>query len=196
MAPVKVTDEEIARRIEDMRETHAQMVDIPGDHAAAKGDFVIIKYEATHDGKPVKGVASESYPLDLSSSNLMPEFESGVTGMKVGEEKEIEIKFAEDYPDKDIAGKKIIFKVAVKEIKEKRLPEMRRRFCQGRGVRGHGGPERAKSERARKRRRRHKRKSDHGQGREPSCSTKPIYLCLPGSFRSEWRRSLRTPRVG
>ena len=47
VATVKVTDEEIARRIEDMREIHAQMVDKPGDHAAAKGDFVIIKYEAT-----------------------------------------------------------------------------------------------------------------------------------------------------
>lgn len=133
VAPVKVTDEEIARRIEDMRETHAQMVDIPGDHAAAKGDFVIIKYEATHDGKPVKGVASESYPLDLSSSNLMPEFENGVTGMKVGEEKEIEINFAGDYPDKDIAGKKLLFKVAVKEIKEKKLPEIGDDFAKDAG---------------------------------------------------------------
>ncbi len=133
VAPVKVTDEEIARRIEDMRETHAQMVDKPGDHAAAKGDFVIIKYEATHEGKPVKGVASDSYPLDLSSSNLMPEFEAGVTGMKVGEEKEIEINFAGDYPDKDIAGKKLLFKVAVKEIKEKKLPEIGDDFAKDAG---------------------------------------------------------------
>jgi trigger factor len=131
--PIKVTDDEIARRIEAMRETHAEMVDKPKDEPAVKGDFVIIKYEATHEGKPVKGVASESYPLDLGSSNLMPEFENGVLGMKAGEEKEIEVNFAGDYPDKDIAGKKLLFKLAVKEIKEKKLPEPGDEFAKDAG---------------------------------------------------------------
>ena len=131
--PIKVTDDEIARRIEAMRETHAEMVDKPKDEPAVKGDFVIIKYEATHEGKPVKGVASESYPLDLGSSNLMPEFENGVLGMKAGEEKEIEVNFKEDYPDKDIAGKKLLFKLAVKEIKEKKLPEPGDEFAKDAG---------------------------------------------------------------
>ena len=131
--PIKVTDDEIARRIEAMRETHAEMVDKPKDEPAVKGDFVIIKYEATHEGKPVKGVASESYPLDLGSSNLMPEFENGVLGMKAGEEKEIEVNFKEDYPDKDIAGKKLLFKLGVKEIKEKKLPEPGDEFAKDAG---------------------------------------------------------------
>jgi trigger factor len=133
VAPIKVTDDEIARRIEAMRETHAEMVDKPKDEPAAKGDFVIIKYEATHEGKPVKGVASESYPLDLGNSNLMPEFENGVLGMKAGEEKEIEVNFKEDYPDKDIAGKKLLFKLGVKEIKEKKLPELGDEFAKDAG---------------------------------------------------------------
>jgi len=59
----------------------------------------------------------------------MPEFEDALIGMKVGEEKEIEINFAADYPDKDIASKTILFKLSLKEIKEKRLPELNDEFA-------------------------------------------------------------------
>ncbi len=90
---------------------------------------MIIRYEAFHDGKPVKGVKADAYPLDLGSANLMPEFEAAVTGMKAGEEKEVEINFPADYPDKDIAGKKLLFKVLVKEVKEKKLPELGDEFA-------------------------------------------------------------------
>jgi trigger factor len=77
----------------------------------------------------VKGVKAESYPLDLGSANLTPEFENGIVGMKVGEEKEIAIPFAADYPDKDVAGKTLLFKVELKEIKEKKLPELNDDFA-------------------------------------------------------------------
>jgi trigger factor len=127
--PISVTDEEVARRIESLREMHAEMVSKPIDHGAEKGDFVIIKYQAYENGKPLKDVATEGYPLELGSATLMPEFESGLFGMKAGEEKEIEVNFPADYPDKDIASKKLVFRVQVKEIKEKRLPEVNDEFA-------------------------------------------------------------------
>ena len=65
-----------------------------------KGDFVIVKYEGFHNGKPVKDVKSDSYPLDLGDTNVMPEFEAGLMGAKIGEAREIELKFADDYPIK------------------------------------------------------------------------------------------------
>ena len=126
---VRVTDEEVAERLESMRQMHAEMIDRPGGEAARKGDFVIIRYEAFQDGKPVEGVKADAYPLDLGNSNLMPEFEDAVTGMKAGEEKEVEINFPADYPDKNIAGKGLLFKVMVKEVKEKRLPELGNEFA-------------------------------------------------------------------
>ncbi|MGD0230635.1 MAG: trigger factor [Syntrophorhabdales bacterium] len=129
VAKITVTDDEVARRLESMREMHTEMIDRDPDAAAGKGDLVIIKYEAFHNGKPVKAVKTESYPLDLGGPNLMPEFENGVVGMKAGDEKEIEVNFAADYPDKDIAGKKLVFKVLVKEIKEKKLPELNDEFA-------------------------------------------------------------------
>jgi trigger factor len=126
---IEVTDEEMAGRIEAMRQMHVEMVDRGGDEAARKGDLVILGYEGFRGGLPVKGVKADAYPLDLGSSNLMPEFESAVVGMKAGEEKEVEINFPADYPDKDIAAKRLLFKVLVKEVKEKRLPELDDEFA-------------------------------------------------------------------
>jgi len=65
----------------------------------------------------------------LGSANLMPEFETALIGMKPGEEKEVEITFPDDYPDKDVASKAMQFQVHVKEIKEKRLPEINDEFA-------------------------------------------------------------------
>jgi trigger factor len=126
---VKVTDEEVAERLEAMRQMHTEMIDRPEGEVARKGDFAIIRYEAFHNGKPFEGAKADAYPLDLGSANLMPEFENAVTGMKAGEEKEVEINFPAGYPDKNIAGKKLLFKVLVKEVKEKKLPELGDEFA-------------------------------------------------------------------
>ncbi len=126
---VQVTDKDVAGRLETMRQMHTEMIDRPVGEAARKGDFVILRYEAFHNGKPVEGVKADAYPLDLGSANLMPEFEDAVTGMKAGEEKEVEVNFPADYPDKNIAGKKLVFNVLAKEVKEKKLPELGDEFA-------------------------------------------------------------------
>jgi trigger factor len=128
-----VTDDDVAKRLEALRQAHMEMVDREPGTPAEKGDFVMIRYEAFQDGKPVNAIKSESYPLDLSDTNLMPEFENGIIGMKAGEEKEIEVNFPEDYPDKNIAGKKIIFQVSMKEVKLKKLPDLNDDFAKDLG---------------------------------------------------------------
>lgn len=128
-----VTEEDVTKRLEAMREMHAQLVAKEGADSVAKGDFVIVRYEGFHNGKPVKDVKSDSYPIDLADPHVMPEFASGLVDAKIGEEREIELKFGDDYPDKDIAGKPILMKVEVKEIKEKRLPEINDDFAKDLG---------------------------------------------------------------
>jgi trigger factor len=126
---IQVADADVDARVKAMQEMHSQLVDREAGAVTEKGDFVVVKYEGFHNGKPVKDVKSDSYPVDLGDPNVMPEFESGLLGAKIGEEKEIELKFADDYPDKDIAGKPIIMKVEIKEIKEKKLPELNDDFA-------------------------------------------------------------------
>jgi trigger factor len=77
----------------------------------------------------LKEVASESYPVELGTSALMPEFENGVLGMKENEERDVEIPFPDDYPDKNIASKTLLFKITMKEIKQKRLPQINDDFA-------------------------------------------------------------------
>ncbi len=123
VAKATVPEDEVGKRLESMREMHADLVDREAGEAAQKGDMVVIQYEGFQNGKPVKGVKADAYPLDLGNPGLMPEFETALIDAKVGEEKEISVDFAADYPDKDIAGKSVLFKLAVKEIKQRKLPE-------------------------------------------------------------------------
>jgi len=127
--PINITDEDVEKRLDGLQHMHAEMISRESDAGAQKGDFVVIKYQGYMNGKPVKGIGTEYYPLELGSANLMPEFETALIGMKPGEEKEVEITFPDDYPDKDVASKAMQFQVHVKEIKEKRLPEINDEFA-------------------------------------------------------------------
>jgi trigger factor len=127
--PVKVTDEDVDKRIEGLQQMHAEIVAKGSDVAADKGDFVIIKYQGYHNGQPVKEVVAESYPVELGNAMLMPDFEAGLIGMRANDEREIELTFPEDYPDKSIASKTLIFKVTMKEVKQKRLPQINDEFA-------------------------------------------------------------------
>jgi trigger factor len=126
---IQVTDEEINTRVESMREMHAEMMTRESDAGAQKGDFLIVKYQGYLNGKPVKDIATEAYPLELGTSQLMPEFESALYDMKAGETKEVNINFPEDYPNKEIAKKTVLFKIEIKDIREKRLPEVNDEFA-------------------------------------------------------------------
>ncbi len=130
--PLKISPEDVDNRLDVLKQMHAEVATKESGEAQ-KGDFVIIKYEGFVDGKPLKDAKSDAYPLDLGSSTLSPDFESAIIGMKVGEEKDVEIAFAADYPDKAVASKKAVFKVLVKEVKQKRLPEINDEFAKDLG---------------------------------------------------------------
>jgi trigger factor len=127
--PVSVTEEEIDKRIDGLRETHAQMQTREAGSVAEKGNFLVVSYQGYHDDKPMKDVKADAYPLELGATSLLPEFENTLYGMAAGEEKEATVNFPEDYPDKDIASKAILFKIALKEIREKIRPEVNDDFA-------------------------------------------------------------------
>ncbi|MBA4389894.1 MAG: trigger factor [Syntrophus sp. (in: bacteria)] len=126
---VAVSDEDVDKRVEGLQQMHAEIIPKSEGAVAESGDFVVIKYQGYHNGEPVKEVMAEAYPLELGNARLMPEFEAALVGMKENEEKDIEMPFPEDYPDKSIASKTLIFKVTVKEIKQKKLPPVNDDFA-------------------------------------------------------------------
>ncbi len=127
--PITVTSEEIDKRIDGLVEMHAQIQAKESEAGAEKGDFLVIKYQGYQNDKPMKEVKSEAYPVELGAANLMPEFENALYGMKPGEEREANIHFPDDYPDKDIASKDILFKLSLKELRQKIRPEVNDDFA-------------------------------------------------------------------
>ena len=82
------------------------------------GDIAIIDFEGFKDGVAFDGGKGENYSLEIGSNTFIPGFEEQIIGMEVGEEKDINLSFPEDYHAEDLKGAPVVFKVKVNEIKE------------------------------------------------------------------------------
>ncbi len=120
---VKVTKKEIEAELKNYQNQFAELV-IKEEGAVEDGDTAVIDFEGFKDGVAFEGGKGENYPLEIGSGSFIPGFEEQVIGMKVDEEKEIEVTFPENYQAADLAGQVATFKVKVHEIKYKVLPEI------------------------------------------------------------------------
>jgi len=120
---IKVTDDDVKKRIDEIRQMFATMEEIKDDRPALKGDFVVIDFTGTLDGESYKELNAEDYFLELGSEKFVPGFEDQLIGVKKGETREIKVTFPADYHESRFAGREIIFSVNVKSMREKKLPE-------------------------------------------------------------------------
>jgi trigger factor len=92
-----------------------------------KGNTAVIDFVGRVDGEVIEGGSGTNYPLEIGSHTFIPGFEEGIVGMKVGEEKSLDLEFPKEYTP-ELAGKKVKFDVTVREIKERVLPELNKDF--------------------------------------------------------------------
>ncbi len=123
-----VTDEDINHELEHMQEHNSRLVTIE-NRPVEKGDIATIDFEGFVDGKAFEGGKAEGHDLEIGSNTFIPGFEDQVIGMKIDEEKDINVKFPDEYFSKDLAGKDATFKVKVHEIKKKELPKLDDEFA-------------------------------------------------------------------
>ena len=123
-----VTDEDINHELGHMQEHNSRLITIE-DRPVEKGDIATIDFEGFVDGKAFEGGKAEGHELEIGSNTFIPGFEDQVIGMKIDEEKDINVKFPEEYFSKELAGKDATFKVKVHEIKKKELPELDDEFA-------------------------------------------------------------------
>lgn len=116
-----VTDEDIDKELENLREKNARIITKEQGTAAEKGDIVIIDFEGFMDGKPFENGKEENFQLELGSGSFIEGFEEQLVGKKAGDEVDVNVTFPEDYRAKDLAGKPALFKVKVNEVKYKEL---------------------------------------------------------------------------
>lgn len=123
-----VSDEDIEHELGHMQEHNSRLVSIE-DRPVESGDIATIDFEGFADGKAFEGGKAEKHDLEIGSNTFIPGFEDQVIGMKIDEEKDIKVKFPDEYFSKELAGKDATFKVKVHEIKKKELPELDDEFA-------------------------------------------------------------------
>jgi len=127
-ADLEVTEEEIAGELRKEQEENSRVLDVD-DRAVADGDKVTLDFEGFVDGEAFDGGKGTDYPLTIGSGSFIPGFEEQLVGANIGEEKEVNVTFPEDYHAEDLKGKAAVFKCTVKAIKVKELPELDDEFA-------------------------------------------------------------------
>ncbi len=132
-----VTAEEVKAVVEDAQvdaqlnqtvERNARWVDV--DREAKDGDKAVIDYSGSVDGVKFEGGTAENQTLELGSHTFIPGFEEQIVGMKAEEERDITVKFPDDYRAEHLAGKEAVFHIKLHDVKEKELPALDDEFAQ------------------------------------------------------------------
>ena len=123
-----VTDEDINKELSSMQDKNSRLVAVEG-RAVESGDTTIIDFEGFVDEKAFDGGKGENYELVIGSNTFIPGFEDQIIGMEIDEQRDIKVKFPEEYFSKELAGKDATFKVKLHEIKKKELPELDDEFA-------------------------------------------------------------------
>lgn len=122
-----VTDDEVDAAIAQLQEGVARMVDV--DRPVENGDTANLDYSGSVDGVKFDGGTAQGQTLTIGSGQFIPGFEEQMVGMAVGEEKDIEVTFPEEYHAENLAGKKAVFAVKVNGIQVKELPTLDDEFA-------------------------------------------------------------------
>lgn len=125
----EVTDEAIDKQLAQLQNHQSKMIDAPEGAAVADGDFITLDFKGFVDGEAFKGGEGKDYPLQIGSKSFIPGFEDQLIGAKVGEERDVNVTFPEEYQAKELAGKAAVFNCTVHSIKHKELPALDDEFA-------------------------------------------------------------------
>lgn len=123
-----VSDEDIQHELNNMAERNSRLV-VVEDRPVEKDDIAVIDFEGFVNGVAFEGGKAENHELTIGSGAFIPGFEDQVIGMNVDEERDINVKFPEEYFSEELKGKDAVFKVKLHEIKRKELPEINDEFA-------------------------------------------------------------------
>jgi trigger factor len=123
----EVTDADVDAELAKLREQNAELV-LKEEGTLEDGDTAIFDFEGFLDGTPFDGGKAENYELKIGSGQFIPGFEEQMIGMAIGEEKDLNVTFPEQYQAENLAGKDVVFHVKLHEMKVRELPELTDEF--------------------------------------------------------------------
>lgn len=119
----KNADDAVEKELAGLAEKYSTLEPVINRETTDK-DIVLIDFEGSVEGEPIKGGSSKNYMLDLGNSTFIPGFAEQLVGKKISEEFTIDVNFPEEYHDEKLKGKPAQFKIKINEIKEKHVPEI------------------------------------------------------------------------
>jgi len=114
----EVPEEEVDGALERLAANRRGSETVTDDRAAESGDIVVIDFVGKKDGEPFPGGEAQDFSLELGSNTFIPGFEDALIGVRVGEQKQVDITFPDDYGAEDLAGQSVTFDVTVKELRQ------------------------------------------------------------------------------
>lgn len=138
--PAMVTDEDVAKAIDALRGQAADFQKV--DREVKEGDYVVINYTGTSDGKPLTEIAptarglteQKGFWVEVKPDSFVPGFAIQLVGAKAGEKRTVNVEFPAEFVTPQLAGKKAVYDVEVVEVKEKALPELTDAFAKTYGA--------------------------------------------------------------
>lgn len=124
----EVKEEEVENELKSMQEKNAR-IETKEDGEVEKGDIAIIDFKGFVGEEAFEGGEGKDYKLEIGSGTFIDNFEEQLIGAKKGEEKEVNVKFPEEYGKEELNGKDATFKVTVNEIQKKELPALDDEFA-------------------------------------------------------------------
>ena len=124
----KATKEDVEKELNMIAERSARFVDV-SDDVAKMGDFATIDFVGMIDGEIFEGGSATNYRLELGSKSFIDTFEDQIVGMKVGDSKDVNVTFPENYQAENLKGKPAVFKVTLEKLERKELPELNDEFA-------------------------------------------------------------------
>ena len=125
----EVTEEEVQAELVKAQNQNAREITIE-DRPVKEGDVITLDYAGTVDGVPFDGGTAQSQKLEIGSHSFIDTFEDQLVGLNIGDEKDVEVTFPEEYHAPELSGKPAVFHVKVLGITEKQLPEIDDDFAQ------------------------------------------------------------------
>ena len=128
----EITDADVDEMIETIRKQNRTWEAV--DRASEEGDQVTVDFAGRVDGEAFEGGTGSDMAVEIGAGRMIAGFEEGLKGLKKGEETTLSLTFPENYPQKELAGKPVEFKITVKSVEQAALPAVDEEFAKKMGV--------------------------------------------------------------
>ena len=128
----EVQESDVDRMVETLRERRRDWQEVA--RAARAGDRITFDVEGEVDGRPLEGSTGENRVVEIGAGQVLPDLDRGLAGMEPGSTREIEVRYPEDHPSPQLAGKTAEMRVEARKVEEGELPEVDADFIRGLGV--------------------------------------------------------------